>query len=371
MLGFVLCGHAQDLNTILVSLSKNTNTLNGWHVSAKDTSVNSAVKRTLLEHVRTNTALSSEQVKGLLGIANKLSDTESNTTLIDYKFGDETSIITFEQFNSSGELTRKRNILLNGNEVREFHETYEKTSKGTNFGSYSTIYNKEGAVLAELPLFFSVGTLYNHIIAASNITCEAGKSSNDRDCYVISSSGYPMRNTWPEVPGRPVLGRYSLLLETNNLIPVEFNSFLANGERYCHIDLQFEGSGSFSNVCKRAVWESAVERGVWEIESIRIENDNLSVNPDTFIPAGTRVEDRRVTNQTLNFTMGTRPPNSKQVEMMRTNKLSVVRYEAKPYNPNDMGPKIASEKRLAIRITLIVILAIPVLGLLFKLAKRK
>lgn len=352
-----------ELEHVLSVLSQGTNKLVGYKITALETNV--VLNPKPLQDFLKSINYRADQAEALQENGKNIADADTNVCGYTYRFGDDMVLISCEQFDASGKLKQMNKTLATSNEIREYHalaKTFGANDKSRV--GWAEIRNRGTNALFGLPIFLSKSSLSSFIKSHSILTCETGRSLTGQNCVIITTTG--------EIHS-PV-DKYRFYFLSDTISPIEFDTYLANGDNYSRTELQFKDSDSSLSLCEKAdeqIFANALlfRSSTWILGHAEKEMTTLGDNVDTIIPPQTQVADERY-SKNLSYYMGLSPPNNDEIMLMLTNKYGVAQYEAKNshLHPNDID--ISSKKNLLIRIILITFMACPVLVLSIKLLRK-
>jgi hypothetical protein len=220
----------------------------------------------------------------------------------------------------AGAIPIEEKTLVTSNEVFHLRLFAAEDESGVS-QALGEIQSREPGASPGTPLFLSKAMLADWIRTAPDASCTTGVSSRGEHAYIVSL---------PPPRGAPIAS-YKLVVRTQDMRPVELNSYFSDGRLYSATELAFSGAAEDSLLCERATTRiysagSLFREITWQRIATEPSDATSLAGQDLFFPPGTLVSDRRY-SKPMTYTRGTRPPDRDEINAMLNHPRGVVRYE--------------------------------------------
>jgi hypothetical protein len=288
-----------------------------------------------------------------------------------YKFRGDGVLVLAQGLDPQTHLSEQRTLLTSS---LVFTSRTFTGNGDTNITYQGDIYPRSRNSPVDFPVFLSTTTLGEWVRSATSASCSVGLSSRGTNCYIVRLPP----------PVQSPLNCYELLLQLNDLRPVEMRSYLADGKPYSITTLELYKDNR-SGFCRRAdtrvfCGEQVFKESVWETVEIKANQSPLIDDIDSFFTVGTFVSDRRFAKP-IEYTSGIRLPNQAEIAAMLKEPRGVAMYQRATHSEADRmryaaahaTKRVASNRyKLVIRLVIAsAVLTAPIIWVCIILGKRR
>jgi hypothetical protein len=353
----------EDINRIVASLSKAENDLAGYIVTARESNVTFSQYGALQEALGTKTNLSPKAATKIQAIVAHLPAVATNTCVYTYRFGPESVLTTALEDDGRGQPKTDRRMLATSQYILESRVSLQARGDGKPNIPNGRIFLRKSSVTGDWPMYLSRATLGDIIKTALGATCSAGTLPDGEKCYIlniVATSNTPVANR-------------KLVLTADALQPVELSSYLPDGTIYSRATLDFDTDSKPPALCRTATYEQFTDghvyrRSVWRLESVASEKMPPTETASGFFAPLTSVVDERF-SRPLTYMVGSRLPNSLEIEQMLTNQHGAARFEAATLSRSALPLTMARPVQHTAR-RVVVALVLVLTSLVFLIAYR-